>query len=439
MNPACLGYMGLTSGLFLFALPYALLYTKLTGRYRSSISQRIGIYPPLNLPVTHAPRIWFHAVSMGEVTAAVPIIEALRALAPRCSIILSTTTEHGQELAKTRLPSDVVCIYAPIDFILSVTSALRQMKPDLLVCLETELWPNWLMIAHRMGIKTAIVNGRISGRAIKRYRMIRPLMKEVLCSMNVFSMIQEIDARRIREIGAPPEKIRVNGNAKYDLLLRQSDSRVQPDPIRHWQRIFGVKENEPVFLAGSTRHSEEETILDAYQKVIRKAPNTLLILAPRHLERTRHIEKIIKARGLNCQLRSDLENNGRNRTAPVIILDTMGELQATYSIATVVFCGGSLTPLGGQNILEPAVWAKPVLYGPYMEDFLDARSLLECTGGGIEVKDGNDLAEKVLFFITRPDQAKKTGNSARRAVEMNQGAARKHAEVIYSLLRLTAS
>ena len=432
-NPACLGYMGLTSGLFLFALPYALLYTKLTERYRSSISQRIGIYPPLNLPVTNSPRIWLHAVSMGEVNAAVPIIEALQALAPRCIIILSTTTEHGQELAKIRLPSDVVHIYAPIDFILSVTSALRQMKPDLLVCLETELWPNWLMIAHRMKIKTAIVNGRISGRAIKRYRMIRPLMKEVLGSMNAFSMIQEIDAQRIREIGAPPDKITVNGNAKYDLLLRQSDSR-RPDPIRYWRQIFGVKENEPVFLAGSTRHSEEEIILDAYQKVIRKAPNTLLILAPRHLERTRHIEKIIKARGLDCQLRTCLKNNGENRTAPVIILDTMGELQAIYSIATVVFCGGSLAPLGGQNILEPAVWAKPVLYGPNMEDFLDARNLLESTGGGIEVKDANDLAEKVLFFITRPDQAQKTGNSARRAVEMNQGAAQKHAEVITSLL-----
>lgn len=433
MNPVCLGYLALTSGLFLFALPFALLYTKLTGHYRGSIAQRIGIYPPLNLPVARSPRIWFHAVSMGEVNAAVPIIEAVQAMAPHCTFILSTTTEHGYEHAKTRLPANVVCIYAPIDFILSVTIALRQIKPDLLACLETELWPNWLLVAHHMGIKTAIVNGRISARAIKRYRMIRPLMKEVLGSMNVFSMIQEIDAQRILEIGASPEKTRVNGNAKYDLLLHQSDSR-RPDQIRYWQRVFGVKGNEPVFLAGSTRHSEEEIILDAYQRVIHKAPNTLLILAPRHLERTRHIEKMIKARGLDCQLRTCLENNGENRTAPVIILDTMGELQATYSIATVVFCGGSLTPLGGQNILEPAVWAKPVLYGPFMDDFLDARSLLESTGGGIEIKDGNDLAEKVLFFITRPDQAQKTGNSARRAVEMNQGAAQKHAEVIYSLL-----
>jgi 3-deoxy-D-manno-octulosonic-acid transferase len=315
-----------------------------------------------------------------------------------------------------------------------VTSALRQIKPDLLVCLETELWPNWLMVARHMGIKTAIVNGRISERAIKRYRMIRPLMKAVLGGMDAFSMIQEADARRIREIGAAPEKIRVNGNAKYDLLLRQANCRT-PDQIRYWRQSFGIKKNEPVFLAGSTRHSEEEIILNAYQKVIRNAPNTLLILAPRHLERTRQIEKIIRARGLDCQLRTDLRNNGASRMAPVIILDTMGELQALYGIATVVFCGGSLAPLGGQNILEPAVWAKPVLYGPYMEDFLDARSLLESTGGGVEVKDGNALAEKVLFFITQPDQARKTGDLARKAVEMNQGAAFKHAEVITRLLR----
>jgi 3-deoxy-D-manno-octulosonic-acid transferase len=430
MNPACLGYLGITSGLFFFALPYALLYTKLTGRYRNSILQRIGIYPALKSPLSDSSRIWFHAVSMGEVNAAVPIIEAIRRMTPRCTIILSTTTEHGQEQARNRVPSEVVCIYAPVDFFLSAGAALRRFQPDLLICLETELWPNWLMIAHRMGIKTAIVNGRISEKSARRYMKIRPLMRNVLKSMNAFSMIQEHDARRIRDIGAPPERIWVNGNAKYDLSIHRPDSRIQPE-IR---RVFGIKENEPIFLAGSTRHPEEEIILDAYHKVLRNAPDTLLILAPRHIERTRYIEKMITARGLTCQLRTRLDNNGENRIAPIIILDTMGELQSVYSIATVVFCGGSLAPLGGQNILEPAVWAKPVLYGPFMEDFLDARSLIENMGGGIEVKDGNDLAEKVLFFITRPDQAEKTGNSARRAVEMNQGAAQKHADVIFSLL-----
>jgi 3-deoxy-D-manno-octulosonic-acid transferase len=403
----------------------------LTGRHRNSILQRIGIYPSEIPPLSDSPRIWFHAVSMGEVNAAVPIIGAIRRMAPRSTIILSTTTEHGQALARNRMPSDVVCIYAPIDFFLSVRAALRRFRPDLLVCLETELWPNWLMIAHRMGIKTAVVNGRISENSCRRYKKIRPLIRETLKSMNAFSMIHERDAQRIREIGAPSERIWVNGNAKYDLTIEPAGSRIQTE----MRKLFGISGNEPVFLAGSTRHSEEAIILDAYRQILRHAPGTRLILAPRHIERTRLIEEMILSRGLSCQRRTRLGRNGDNRTAPVVILDTMGELQAVYSIATVVFCGGSLAPLGGQNILEPASWAKPVLYGPYMEDFLDARHLLESTGGGSEVKDENDLAEKALFLITRRDQAEKIGNAARLAVEMNQGAAQKHADVIFRLLQ----
>lgn len=426
--------MGLTSGLFLMALPYVLLYSKLTRRYRSSMRQRIGLFPSPVIPPDRSSRIWLHAVSMGEVTAAVPIIEALRTKAPNAAIILSTTTEHGQSLAKSRLPADVPCIYAPVDFIPTVRTVLKKIKPDILVCLETEIWPNWLITAHRLGIRTAIVNGRISARAFSRYRMIRPLMKEVLRSMSFFSMIQEIDARRIRELGAAPEKIRISGNAKYDLLIRHSSGRDRTDPAGHWRNIFGIEKNHAVFLAGSTRHAEEEIIIDAYREIRRHAPHTILIMAPRHLERVRHIEKIINEKGLHCQLRSGLGESGGDRTAPVVILDTMGELSEIYSIATVVFCGGSLAPLGGQNILEPAVWGKPVLYGPHMDDFLDARSLMESTGGGTEIRNGSELADKALFFISHPDAAQTTGRLARKAVEMNEGAARKHADVICRLL-----
>lgn len=430
INPAALGYFGITTGLFLFALPYALLYTRVTGRHRNTLLQRVGVYPSKLPPLSGSPRIWFHAVSMGEVNAAVPIIAAIRQMAPRSTIILSTTTEHGQALARSRMPSDVVCVFAPIDFFLSVGAALRWFRPDLLVCLETELWPNWLMTAHRMGIKTAIVNGRISEKSGRRYMKIRPLMRETLKNMNAFSMIHDQDAQRIREIGAPPERIWVNGNAKYDLTMETAGCGIQAE----MRKRFGISGKEPVFLAGSTRHSEEAIVLDAYRQILRDAPDTILILAPRHIERTPIIEEMIMARGLSCQRRTRLGRNSGDSPPPIIILDTMGELRDAYSIATVVFCGGSLVPLGGQNILEPAAWAKPVLYGPYMDDFLDARHLLESTGGGIEVNDANDLAEKAIFLITRPDQAEKIGRAARQAVEMNQGAAQKHADVIFRLL-----
>lgn len=431
MHPIYLAYLALTSGVFAAGLPYALLYSKITGRYKKSFSQRVGLFPSsLVLPVKRSSRIWLHAVSMGEVSAAVPIIEAILKVFPHCSIILSTTTEHGQAFAKSRLASEVSCIYAPVDFVFSVISALERIKPDILVCLETELWPNLLMTANLMGIKTAVINGRISPRTIKNYMKIRPLMKEVLGRIDAFSMINEIDARRIQEIGANPEKIVINGNAKFDLRLNLSDTGVK-ERIQQTLRLNG---SELVFMAGSTRPSEEETILDAYQKIIQKLPKTILILAPRHIERTGQIQKIINARGLHCQLRTSLEKSEAPRTAPIIIMDSMGELKDAYSIATIVFCGGSLAKLGGQNILEPAVWGKPVLYGPSMEDFIDAKILLETEGGGIEVKNGDELTEKALFLLSNPEQVQKMGSLARNAVEMNQGAAQKHASVICSLI-----
>ena len=431
INPVYLTYLGITSGLYTAGLPYALLYSRLSGRYRRSIYQRMGISPqPVAALTGRTPRIWLHAVSMGEVTAATPVIEALQSAMPNAGIVLSVSTEHGYDLACARLPSDIVCIYAPVDFILSVRNAFRNIQPDIMVFVETELWPNWLMTARRMGVRTAVINGRISERAFRRYSRIRPLMKPVLNAIDAFSMIQDTDAQRILAIGADADRISVNGNAKYDLLIRHTDSRIAPA----MQRLFALNDDSPVFLAGSTRQSEEDIILDVYQKISPYLPGMLLIIAPRHTERCNAIQRRIAARGLKYQLRTELE--GTPRTAPIVILNTMGELQAAYSIATVVFCGGSLVPLGGQNILEPAAWGKPVLYGPSMADFMDAKNILEASGGGIEVENGDDLAEKVRFFLTRPDHTRLIGNRARKAVEMNQGAARKHADIICSVLAM---
>lgn len=437
MHIAYLSYKYLSSSLFLLLFPLFWLYSYLTGRHRKSISQRLGIYPDnLGNSITGSPRIWIHAVSVGEVGAALSIIESLTSLMPDCSIILSTTTQHGQEFAINRLRackfrSMVTLIFAPIDFILSARKALSTLKPDILVCLETEIWPNWLVEAHRRGIKTAIVNGRISVRSVNRYLKIRPLIKETLKHVDAFSMIHAADARRIMKIGASQDRIVVNGNAKYDLLLNTTDETLKA----RYMALYNLNGDEPVFIAGSTRSSEEEIILDVYRRIIQSFPRTLLILAPRHVERTRHIEALVKEHGFSCQLRSDLDNKNCLRTAPVIIMDTIGELQAVYSIASIVFCGGSLAPLGGQNILEAAVWGKPVLYGPSMEDFLDAKNILDKTGGGIQVKDGSELAEKALYYLANPHQADIIGQQARNAVMSHRGAADKHALVIYRLLK----
>ena len=431
MNFAYKAYNFLNVVLFFILFPPFWLYTRLTGRFRDGLGQRLGFYPKsLVAAISGSPRIWIHAASVGEVNGAVAIIESLRRLIPDCGIILSTTTKHGQSWARERFGPEITCIYAPLDFIVSVRKALLAIRPDILVCLETEIWPNWLLAARRMGAKIALVNGRISGRSIKGYLKIRFLIQEALNQIKMFSMIREEDAQRLMMLGVPKKKIEINGNAKYDLLLRQA----VPSLKGKNEKLYNLKGNEPVLVAGSTRGSEHEIIVNVYEKILQTLPETLLIIAPRHIEKIQHIIDMVKAKNLSYQLKTEIDKPDCLRTAPVVIINTIGDLQSTYSIASIVFCGGSLEPLGGQNILEAAVWGKPVFYGPSMDDFLDAKAVLDKTGGGIQVKDDRELAERMLYYLTHSDEADAVGKLAREAVMLNKGAADKHSAVIYRLL-----
>jgi 3-deoxy-D-manno-octulosonic-acid transferase len=431
MNIVYKAYNFLITGFFFVFSPPFWLYTRITGRYRDGIHQRLGFYPKSVVDrISGSPKIWLHAASVGEVSAAVAIIESLKRLIPHCAIILSTTTEHGQTSARDKLQSKATCVYAPIDFIVSVRKALSTIRPDILVCLETEIWPNWLFEARRMGVRLALVNGRISVRSIKGYLKIRCLIREALRQVESFSMIREADAQRLMMLGVPREKIVVNGNAKFDLLLPMADASIKGEI----EKFYNLNGNIPVFVAGSTRGSEHEIVVDVYEKILETLPETLLIIAPRHLERVRYIKDMVIRRGFSCQFKTDIDKPGGVRTASVVIMDTIGDLQSTYSIASIVFCGGSLEPLGGQNILEAAVWGKPVLYGPSMDDFLDAKALLDKTGGGIQVKDGRELTERALYYLTHPAEADTVGRLAKEAVMLNKGAADNHADVICRLL-----
>lgn len=431
MNIVYKAYNFLITGFFFVFSPPFWLYTRITGRYRDGIHQRLGFYPKSLVGcISGSPKIWLHAASVGEVSAAVAIIESLKRLIPHCAIILSTTTEHGQTSARDKLQSKATCVYAPIDFIVSVRKALSTIRPDILVCLETEIWPNWLFEARRMGVRLALVNGRISVRSIKGYLKIRGLIREALRQVESFSMIREADAQRLMMLGVPREKIVVNGNAKFDLLLPMADAAIKGGI----EKFYNLNGNIPVFVAGSTRGSEHEIVVDVYEKILETLPETLLIIAPRHLERVRYIKDMVIRRGFSCQFKTDIDKPGGFRTASVVIMDTIGDLQSTYSIASIVFCGGSLEPLGGQNILEAAVWGKPVLYGPSMDDFLDAKALLDKTGGGIQVKDGRELTERALYYLTHPAEADAVGRLAKEAVMLNKGAADNHADVICRLL-----
>jgi 3-deoxy-D-manno-octulosonic-acid transferase len=424
-------YATLSSGIFMAGLPPFWLYTRLTGRFRKGLKERLGLFPAKELRRLHpSRRIWIHAASLGEVRAARSIMNQLERLVPGCQVILSTNTDHGHDLAHELFDTASV-VYAPFDFFPSVRKALSAVNPDVMVFLETEIWPAWIAETNRRGIRCALINGRISPRSIGKYLRFRPLFRDVLKYVNAFSMITEEDAHRIVAMGADLKKVEINGNAKYDLFASQTDPAVET----RLQKLLSLKPSQPVFVAGSTREGEEEILLEVYEKILKNFPETVLVIAPRHIMRTSQVENLVRQQGLRYQLWTDLVRPGVQRTAPVVIINTFGELFNIYSVGTINFCGASLVPLGGQNPLEPAVWGKMVFYGPSMEDFLDARKLLEKEGAGVEVKNPDAFVEKALFFLNHQDELKEGGRRARDALLRNQGASEKHARVLARLMR----
>jgi 3-deoxy-D-manno-octulosonic-acid transferase len=424
-------YATLSSGIFVAGLPPFWLYTRLTGRFRTGLRERLGLLPLQDLRAGHlSRRIWIHAASLGEVRVARSITNHLVKLVPGCEVILSTNTEHGHDLACELFETGSV-LYAPFDFLPSVRKALSAVKPEVMVFLETEIWPAWITETHRKGIPCASVHGRISTRSIGKYLAFRPLFRDVLKKVSAFSMITEEDAHRIVDMGADPKRVEVNGNAKHDLLASQTDPAIET----RMQKLLSLKPLQPVFVGGSTREGEEEVLLKVYRGLLKDFPDTVLVIAPRHIVRTSRIETLVRQQGLEVQLWTDLRKHGVERTAPVVIVNTFGDLFKVYSVGTILFCGASLVPLGGQNPLEPAVWGKMVFYGPSMEDFAEAKKLLEQERAGIEVKDPDALAEKALFFLNHQEELREGGRRAREAVLRVQGASARHAQVIARLIR----
>jgi 3-deoxy-D-manno-octulosonic-acid transferase len=425
-------YRQATTLLYFLLFPFIRLYCSLNGRYRQGLEQRLGCYPPqLKYRLDKSPKIWMHAASVGEVGVAAAIAGEIMNVFPKCAIILSATTKTGRAFAEEKLPFAAAWIYAPVDCLIPVRRALSFFNPDVLVCIETEIWPNWLKEARRQGIPTALVNGRISIRSLKRYLKVTSLTRAALDAVSVLSMIHDEDADRIIRMGARKNRIVVHGNAKYDAMIQ---NHMRTD-LRKVRKIYCLEGEETVFVAGSTRGKEENAVFDAYAKILTRFPETLLFIAPRHIERGPSIAQMAKSRGFDFQLRSGFDGVKTKRTSPVVIMDTIGELASVYGVATMAFCGGSLVPLGGQNILEAAVWGIPVFYGPHMEDFQEARSLLENhLAEAFLVKNGDDLAQKAIHCLEDARARTSAGQKAREAVLGNQGAAARHAGEICKLL-----
>ncbi|MCG2677400.1 3-deoxy-D-manno-octulosonic acid transferase, partial [bacterium] len=390
------------------------------------LKQRLGFIPKLK----DKDIIWIHAVSVGEVIAASPVIDAIRKRFPKYSFLISTVTDTGQDMARKAISDPKEIIYFPLDFKWIVNKVLKIIQPKLFIMVETELWPNFIRETKKRKIPLAVVNGRISPSSFKGYKIIKPFLKKVLFNIDLFCMQSKLDEERIISLGAPKERVHVTGNVKFDGLQTEVSDR------ERLAEELKISSKDLVLVAGSTHPGEEEIILDIYQKAREEYPNLRLILTPRHPERIPEVESLIKNKNLSCIRRSQITNHRSPITdhrSPIILIDTIGELAKVYSLATVVFVGGSLVPVGGHNILEPAALGKAPLFGPYMHNFVESARLLIEGKGGIQARDREELLKNILDLLKNPEKREKTGKRAQEIVKRHQGASERTVELIGKL------
>jgi 3-deoxy-D-manno-octulosonic-acid transferase len=424
--------------LFLHALiaPFLAVYylpkVFLGHKYQRSLSGKLGRLPEGFNPERLArPRIWFHAVSVGEVVALGPLVTAVKALNPTATVIVSTGTETGQDTAAEMIAEAEGLIYLPLDFPSFVKPVVDRIRPDLFVLMESELWPNLIHSLKNTGTKVALANGRVSDRSFPRYKRLRTTFSPILDEIDLFLMSSDTDGHRIGEIGARPDRIHVTGNSKFDAALGEFPAGAE----ERMRKLFNLAPGVKVFVAGSTHPGEHEVVLDAYSRLLVRFPDLILVVVPRHVERTALIVTAMEERNMSAPfLRSSVDRGLRRRDEQVIIVDRIGELSQVFSVASVVFMGGSLVPRGGQNILEPAAWGKVVLFGPHMDDFRDARDFLVSAGAGMQVATGSDLVRKVTEVLSQPDKAELLGRKGREEILRHVGSARKNAEMLTRLL-----
>src|SRR5918993_3450428 len=400
-------------------------------KYVASLGQRMG-YLPVSFNMDADESIWIHAVSVGEVLTARPLISDLKRRYPNLRMFLSTTTLAGQQLARRNVQDVDAVFYFPFDLGIFVRRTLDLVRPRLFIMMETEIWPNLLRECHARGIKTAVVNGRLSGRSFPRYRMIRPMMRRVLDHVDRFLVQSDESARRFIDLGADPARVVVTGSLKFD-SLDMSPNALQARARDRVLRYFRVPSSRLVIVAGSTMKGEESAVLRAFRRVRTATPNALLVIAPRNPERFGEVEQLVRSEGWKTAKRSDLAIDNEPRV-DVVVLDTIGELATVYQIGTVVFVGGSLVATGGHNVLEPAVFCKPILFGPHMSDFAEIAEAFVSNGAGVQLADEQQLDETFMSLMSDPVRRARLGAAARALVEANRGAKEKSVTVLSDLL-----
>ena len=421
-------YSALLAFFLLLTLPYWLLQMMRHGKYRAGLRQRFGAVPPALAGRSDKPAIWVHAVSVGEVVASSAVVEALRQKFPSHRVLVSTTTSTGQKLAAQRFGAENV-FYFPLDFALAVRPYLDALRPELVVVAETEFWPNFLRCAKRSGARVAVINCRISDRSLPGYKRLRfwlpKLLEKTLANVDVFLAQTEEDRKRLVEIGAPESKVTVAGNLKFD---------VAPPPppriVASLREGFSHSGAGPVLVCGSTLEGEEGSLLSAFRNILVNHPKAVMILAPRHPERFAEVAALVENLGFRVWRRSLWV--GETLAGGVFLVDSIGELAALYSLATVAFVGGSLVPRGGHNILEPALYGVPIVTGNHYENFRDVVNFF-ARRNAVRIVGVAELPLVFMELIENDNERTTLGRNALAALESQRGAT---ARTVSALLRL---
>lgn len=419
---------------FILMLP---LFVLRRGKYAAGFKQRLGNLP--EFPPDARKVLWLHCVSVGETNAARPLVKEIVKNFPDYRLVVSTTTKTGQELAKKIFALDAELVfYFPFDWKFSVRRALKKIKPDVVLLMETELWFNFLRQTKKSGATIAIVNGRLSEKSFQRYSYLKKTMRRVLHYVDLALMQGREDAKRLLELGIRSGKLKVTGNLKFDQDFAESDV------TETFRSRFAISENSPLIVAASTHAPEESYVLQAFKDVWKNSTDKLprLIIAPRHPERFDEVSELVKASGFDWVRRSETES-ARDKTAEIILLDSIGELRAVYPLSEIVFVGGSLIPHGGQSILEPAIARNAIVTGFYTVNFADAmREFLrqEAIIQLPELKEKqipSKLAEVFAELLQNTEKRRKLAANAHAVMQKNRGATGKTIEQLKLLLEQT--
>ena len=412
----------------LLSLPYWLYQIARHGKYRKGFAARMGKVPSYLLsPDSVRHTIWIHAVSVGEVLAVSGLLDQMRHCFPQHRILVSTTTDTGQELARKRFGDENV-FYFPMDFASAIRPYLQALKPELVILAETEFWPNFLRLVHAGGARVAVVNARISDRSWPNYRRFRWALGKMLAHIDIFLAQTEEDRKRLESIGAVPDRVRVVGNLKFDLVLPA----VSPPIVESLHRALAAEHAAPVIVCGSTVEDEEPALLKAFENLRVSHPRAVMLLAPRHPERFNVVANLLKDLTMPFCRRSLWA--GEPLAGGVLLVDTIGELSALYALGDIAFVGGSLVPRGGHNIIEPAQHGVAIVIGNHYENFRDIVNLF-LARDAVHVVTLAELPLTLMHLLDHDAERRALGQRAAETMRTQTGATSRTLSALAGLLQ----